>query len=84
MDQLSNSVSGTFTKTVGGGPTLTAGQLVAAHEGSSSLSTFFASLVTPGLATDTVTVTALSAQNGTVLTSAGVTTYLCRPPARDW
>lgn len=75
-DQLGNSVSSTFTTTVDGGPTLTAGQLVAAQVGSSSLSTFVAGLVTPGLATDTVTVTGSSAQSGTVSTSAGVTTYL--------
>ena len=75
-DQLGDSVTGTATVTLNSGPVATDPNLVVGHGGQLDLSSIVNQLATPGLSGDTLTVTAVSAANGTILqTKAGDFVY---------
>ena len=69
-DQAGDIVSGTLTVSTDPGPAATDPSFVIGHAGTIDLSTMASSLAAPGLAGDTLTVTAVSAANGTVVRNA--------------
>ena len=74
-DQLGDTVTGTVALLVDGGPVAAAVTLKVVHGQTSSLTSFVIGLVTPGLAGDTETITAVSAVRGKVTLAAGAITY---------
>ena len=65
-DQLGDVVTGTADVTVDPGPTIAAGHTFVAAGTTVNLASYIESLITPGLKGDTETITAISAQSGTV------------------
>ena len=68
-------MTGTFAATVDGGPVAAAGKVTIGHGKTSSLTALLSSLITPGLAGDTETITAVSAKLGTATLTAGAVSY---------
>ena len=74
-DQLGDTVTSTFAATVDRGPIAAPGKVTVGHDQTRSLTALLFGLITPGLASDTETITALSAKVGTATLTAGTFGY---------
>ncbi|HTW68485.1 MAG TPA: Ig-like domain-containing protein [Acetobacteraceae bacterium] len=70
-DQLGDTVTGTASVTVDPGPSATDPTLVVGHGGTLDLSSAVGQLAIPGLKADTLTLTAASAADGTIVQTKG-------------
>jgi protocatechuate 3,4-dioxygenase beta subunit len=82
-DQLGDSVTGSSTIDVDPGPILSAGVITATPGQVESLTNTLHYQITPGLAGDTETITAISALTGTVKLSNGAVTYTAPASGTD-
>ena len=83
-DQYGDVASGTLSTLVDAGPVAAAGKVTVGHGQTASLTTLVSSLVTPGLAGDTKTITAVTAAAGTAtLASGGAISYLAPASGTD-
>ena len=79
-DEAGDIATGTLTVTTDPGPAATDPSFIVGHAGTLDLSAMAANLATPGLAGDTLTVTAVSAASGTIVQNAAGD-FVYQPPA---